>query len=172
MTRLPRFHFCLSLLLLVFATSGCGRYHLGRHAEPPFRSIYIRPASNESFAAQVQTIVSQQLREEFIRDGLLEVASESEADAVLELVLRDFERDIAATRSDDTAIAEKLRLELTAYCTLTDNRTGEIYFKNRPVQASAQSFPQNRPQHEEYQAMPVLAGEMARRISYEVLQVW
>lgn len=160
------------LLLISLLLTSCGRYHLGRHSEPPFRTIYIRPASNESFAPQIQAIVTQQLREEFIRDGLLEVTSEAEAHAVLEIVLRDFNREVAATRSEDTTLAAKLRLELTAFCTLTDNRSGEVYFNDRPVQASAQSFPQDRAQQEEYQAMPILAGEMARRISYEVLQVW
>jgi uncharacterized protein (DUF2267 family) len=159
-------------LLLLALLSGCGRYQLGRHAEPPFRSIYVRPVSNETFAPQVQAILSQQLREQFLRDGLLQVESESEADAVLEVVLRTFNRRIAATRPEDTTVAEKLRLELTAFCTLTDSRTGQVYFENRPVLATAQSFPQDRPQQEEFQAMPVLAGDMARRITYEVLQVW
>lgn len=158
--------------LLLAQLSGCGRYHLGRHAEPPFRSVYVRPASNESYAPQVQAIISQQLREYFVRDGLLQVESEGEADAVLEVVLRDYRRRVAATRTEDTELAEKLRHELAALCTLTDARTGQIYFKDRLVHGTADSFPRDRPLQGEFQAMPVLAGDMARRISLEVLQVW
>jgi hypothetical protein len=161
---------CLAIALSLLA--GCARYNLGRHAEPPFRSIYIKPASNESFAPQVQTLISQQVREHFIRDGLLQVENEADADAVLEIVLRNYQRNVAATRTDDTAVAEKLRLELMAYCTLVDNRTGKVYFRDRPVAGVAQAFPRDRAQQEEFQAMPILAGDMARRISYEVLQVW
>jgi len=173
MSRSARFVFSLLLAIcLLSLLAGCGRYHLGRHAEPPFRSIYIRPASNDSFAPQVQAIISQQLREQFIRDGLLQVETEGEADAVLEIVLRNYRRDVAATRTDDTAVAEKLRHRLIAVCTLTDARTGQVYFRDRRVEGAADSFPGERPIQGEFQAMPVLAGDMARRISAEVLQVW
>lgn len=161
----------LGLLTLLFA-SGCGRYQLGRHAEPPFRSIYIRPVANDTFAAQAQAILSHQLRNQFIRDGLLEVDNERDADAVLEVVLHQFDRRVAATRAEDTEVAEKLELDLLAHCTLVDNRSGEVYFRDRPLTATAESFPQDRPQQAEFQAMPVLAERLARQIAYQVLQVW
>lgn len=159
-------------LLIGLLTTGCARYQLGRHAEPPFRSIYVKPVSNASFAPQAQAILTRQLRENFLHDGLLQVENEADADAVLVIVLRDFDRQIAATRVEDTELADKLRLELLADCTLLDNRTGRIYFENRPVSATVDTFPGDRSQQAEYQAMPVLTRNLARRISYEVLQVW
>lgn len=162
----------LAGLLVSLLSSGCGRYQLGRHVEPPFRSIYIKPVSNTSFAPQAQAILSLQLREDFLLDGLVLAAHEGDADAILEITLRNFDRQIAATRQDDTEIAEKIRLALSASCTLLDRRTGRVYFKDRPVSATADSFPDDRSQQAQYQSMPVLTRNLARRISYEVLQVW
>lgn len=152
--------------------SGCGHYQLGRDAKPPFRSIYIKPAVNESFAPQAQALLTMQIREALIRDGLLEVLDEGKADAVLEVTLKNFDRHVAATRTTDTGLAEKLRLELTAHCTLSDNRSSKIYFKNRSVNAASDAFPQENPAGAEFQSMSVLTDRLARRIAYEVLQVW
>lgn len=175
MTRLRQRCFpflILAGLVAAVLAGGCSRYQFGRYAEPPFRSVYVKPAANATFAPQSQALLTLQLREAFIHDGLLQVENEARADAVLEIVLSDFERDVAATRQTDTEIADKLRLELTALCTLSDNRTGKIYFEKRPVSATADAFPGDRSQQAEYQAMPVLTRNLARRISYEVLQVW
>lgn len=162
---------CLLVVTLAFL-SGCARYQLGRHAEPPFHSIYVQPVSNASFAPQAQAVLTLQLREAFLHDGLVQVENLDEADAVLRIVLKDFQRRVAATRVEDTALAEKLRLQLEADCTLTDARSGEVYFENRPVTATADSFPEERSQQAEYQTMPILTHNLARRIAYEVLQVW
>lgn len=165
-----------SLFLLVLTSilifSGCASYQLGRHAEPPFRSIYVKPVANASFAPQAQALLTTQIREAFLHDGLIEVETEDQADAVLEVVLREFERHVAATRSDDTGVADKLRLDLRADCTLSDSRTGQVYINKRPIIATADSFPQESSQQAEFQNMPVLTNNLARRIVYEVLQVW
>lgn len=165
--------FGVALLLGCLALpGGCSHYQLGRHAEPPFQSVYVKPVSNASFAPQAQAILTLQIREAFLHDGLLQVDNEDEADATLEIVLVDFRSRVAGSRVEDTEIAEKLRLELGANCTLSDSRTGKVYFKDRPVSATADSFPGDRSQQAEYQAMPVLTQNLARRIAYEVLQVW
>lgn len=163
------------LLLLVLATfvlSGCGHYQLGRDAKPPFRSVYVEPVVNESFAPQAQALLTTQIREALIHDGLLEVRGKGEADAVLTVVLKNFEREVAATRTDDTGLAEKLRLDLAAEITLSDRRSGETYMLRRNVSATADAFPEESATRAEYQSMPVLTHNLARRIAYEVLQVW
>lgn len=157
---------CLALL------SGCANYRLGRHAEPPFRSIYIKPVANESFAPRAQALLTSQIADIFARDGLVQVATVENAEAILEVTLIDFERHITATRADDTAIASKLRLELVANCTLIDGRNGRVFFENRRITASAGAFPGEAGLQSEFQEMPVLTRNLARRIAHEVLQVW
>lgn len=170
--RSPVSFLLMAGLIFALLASGCARYQLGRQAEPPFRSIYVLPVSNASFAPQAQAILTQQIREAFLHDGLVRVENEDKADAVLEVVLKDFQENVVATRAEDSVLAEKLRLELVADCTLTDSSSGKIYFEDRPVSAAADSFPEDRSQQAEFRAMPVLTQNLARRITYEVLQVW
>lgn len=170
--RQPAILLVFTCLFSALLLGGCGRYQLGRNAEPPFRSVYVKPVSNASFAPQAQALLTTQVREAFLHDGLVQVRTEDEADAVLEIVLQDFRRTVAATRIEDTGLAEKLRLELRADCTLSDSRTGQVYFKNRLMTATADSFPEESSQQAEFQTMPTLTQNLARRIAYEVLQVW
>ena len=53
--------------VLVGLLSACKSYHLGSPTEIPFKSIYIKPVSNKSYAPQAQAIVSAMLRENFIQ---------------------------------------------------------------------------------------------------------
>lgn len=180
-TNLPPAHPALLLLAFLAILAGCaGPYQLGRHSEPPFRSVYVKPISNESYAPQVHALLSSRIAEEIARDGLVRIASEHDADATLEVVVRDYTRRIAATRPEDTVIAAKLDLNLVANCTLTDNRTGKIYFQNRQVEANSHFYPehpddQRFPQSallSEHQSMPILASNLARDISRTILQTW
>ncbi|MEC7487151.1 MAG: hypothetical protein VYE55_02485, partial [Verrucomicrobiota bacterium] len=49
--------------------AGCQSYQLGDPTQLDFRSIYIKPVTNDSFAPQVQALLSSKIRELFIRDS-------------------------------------------------------------------------------------------------------
>ena len=171
----------VAALALLF--SGCASYHLGSSAELPFKSIYVRPAANEGFAPQAQSVLSGQIREAFIRDGRLQlVADEAEADAVLEVTITDYSRSSAVRDSGDTVRATDFDLRLEASASLYDNAGGRYFFKGRQVSergaayvgnpysaaiGDAQGFSQA-----EYQAMPRLTRGLARKIADEVLGAW
>ena len=165
----------LAVLLTAFAAAsmtGCASYQLGRHEEPPFRTLYVSPVANDSFAPQAQAVLSGQIADHFLRDGLVRISNGDSADVTLEVRLVEYRQDTAATLADDTTLAGVLRLELWADCTLRDNRTGQVYFENRRVTAETRVYPRGRAQEVRDMEMPVLTGKLARRIGYEVLQVW
>jgi hypothetical protein len=174
----------LALLLLVVLSlaSGCAAYQLGAPAELPFKTVYIRPASNHSYAPQAQAIVSSQLREHFIRDGRLKlVTSAKAADAVLTVNLTDYKRRGGARRSTDTVVASDFVTSLSADISLYNSYKGDYFFENRRISDHTRTYIENpyatglstqAYQQSEYQAMPVLARELARKIADEVLSVW
>lgn len=176
--RITRGKWAKSLLFPLFITAlalwagGCASYQPGRQAEPPFRTLHLAPVVNESFAPQAQALLTNQIAEHFLRDGTVRLAGEDLADATLQVKLVDFRQTTAATRPDDTGLAGQLRLELAAECTLTDNRTGKVYFENRPVGTEIRIVPGQTAQEAQYVEMPVLTRGLARRIGHEVLQVW
>lgn len=173
----------LTLFTVAFI-SGCKSYQLGNPVELPFESIYIKAVTNDSFAPQAQALLSAQIRETFIRDGRIQVLSKAEAaDAVLFVNLSEYKRRAAARQSVDTAVAAGFSLTLVSEVSLFDQNKGDYFFQNRVIQKSANAFvndPYAAPAatqtqdflQSEYQAMPRLTRELARRIADEVLSPW
>jgi hypothetical protein len=185
-TTLPNSFARGSVALLFFVVlglfSGCASYQLGAPAELPFETIYIRPASNDSFAPQAQAIVSGQLRQHFIRDGRTRlVTNEEAADAVLTVNLAEYNRRGGARRSSDTVVASDFDISLAADISLYNPNKGDYFFEDRRITDHTKTYIENpyatglrtqAYQQSEYQAMPVLARGLARNIADEVLSVW
>jgi len=165
------------------ALAGCANYQLGSPAKLPFDSIYIRPAANESFAPQVQKLVSAELRQRFIRDGRVRVvANPGAADAVLDVTLTNYGRESVSRRPEDTVTAIDFRLDMDASVSLYDNANDRYFFEGRTLSndtfAYANNPFSNAPQNSqdfnqaEFQVMPDLARGLARKIADEVLGAW
>ncbi len=180
-TSLIRALIGLASIVVLSLFTGCANYQLGSSAEIPFKSIYIKPASNHSFAPQAQPIVSAQIRETFIRDARVKlVANEEDADAVLYVDLTEYDRRAGARNSNDTVIANDFDIRLTAEIALFDQSKGDYLFKKRSIQADTRAYIGNPYtegeiisfQQSERQAMTQLAREIARKITDEVLSPW
>jgi len=171
-------------LLSAACISGCKSYQFGNAAELPFQSIYIKPVSNDSFAPQAQALLSAQIRDAFIRDGRAKlVTSEEAADAVLLINLTEYDRRAAARQSQDTAIGANFDLTLVAEVSLYNQNKGDYFFKDHVIKESSMAYVNNpyatlaTPQTQdflqsEYQAMPLLTRDLARKIADEVLSPW
>ena len=181
LTKILRVANIISLCLLTFITGGCQSYQLGDPAQLEFKSIYIKPATNDSFAPQVQSLLSAQVRELFIRDSRSKVLNnQKEADVILIVNLIDYKRSTAARQADDSTLARSFDLNLYAQVSLFDQNSGSYLFEDRLIkqkysvyannlfeQAQSQSLVQA-----EYQAMPGLVRKLARKIADEVLSPW
>lgn len=176
--------FALLALWVAGFLGGCQSYQFGNPTELPFTSIYIKPATNDSFAPQAQALLSSQIREAFIRDGRTRlVTSEEDADAVLLVNLTEYDRKAAARRRDDTALARDFDLILSAEVSLFNQNKGDYYFRGRMLEERSNAYADNpyaAPGTEqtqdflqaEYQAMPRLTRDLARKIADEVLSPW
>lgn len=181
----------LSTLGLVAATlallSGCASYKLGSSAEIPFETIYIQPATNDSFAPQAQPIVSSQLRQAFIRDGRVKLVTKPEdADAVLTVNLTDYKRNSASRSTVDSERASDFDITLESEVSLYNQRSGDYYFEERTLLERTNAYVRNPYVEEgnlsvqnldayhqgEREAMPRLARDLARQIADEVLSAW
>jgi len=170
-----------ALFVTLGMLSACKHYRLGSPATIPFKSIYIAPVSNQSYAPQAQTIVSAMLRENFIRDARVKVVANKEnADAILFVDLTDYERDSTARSQQDTAVADSFDLRLKANFSLLNQQTDTYFFTNHSAQATTNAYTSNpydnNPtiefQLSERQAMEQLARDLARKISNEILNPW
>jgi hypothetical protein len=172
------------MIACAVAAQSCANYHLGAGPAPSFATIYIEPSKNKTTLAQTQAQLSAMIREAFIRDGRVEVVDDaSEADATLEVTLTRYRRDNAANREDDTGLARKFTLRLTATCSLRDNRSGRMLFDGRTIEVQREAFvdnglgsvpfgTSNDQQQSEYNTFPLLADQLSRQLTHAVLDVW
>jgi PBP1b-binding outer membrane lipoprotein LpoB len=164
----------MGMVFLVMAGTGivgCANYKLGKYSKTPFSSITVQPIENETFAAQAQSILNQQLNDSLAQESGLRVAATG-GQATLRVRITSYTHTVSATRSDDTVLGSSYTLRMTALCTLTDNNTGEVYFKDREIRASADAHVTGNYSSTEYQTMPIITRELARKIKDSVVSTW
>lgn len=168
-----RAFFFICLTGLLFAT-GCSNYRLGTAAELKFRTIHIEPVINATQAPQVVAMVSTQIREAFLHDPrVVLVNTTEEADVTLSVKLVRYARDSQTRQSNDTGLTRKFDVILAGEATLRDNRSNELVFEKRKVQAVRQIFTDNGQQLQaEYNNVPLLAETLAKNVLGATLDVW
>jgi hypothetical protein len=164
---------CLGLMVGMLGMAGCASYRLGTGSSPKFATLYISPVVSETLLPQARTLVTGAVREAFIKDGRVTlVDNAAEADAVLEIALALYERLIAVARPEDTGIARRFDVTLEARATLTDNRTKQPYFTRRQLDAKRGVFTDSGLIPSEYQALPLLAEQLASEAVHATLDTW
>ena len=157
-------------LLLLFG--GCNSYRLGSPGEPGFSTIHIAAVDNLSFAPQSTAVLTTEMRNRFAADGRVRVVERERAEVVLEVTLMDYRRRPAATRPEDTGLSYSHQIDLTARVSLVEARSGRILIQDRVITADRLAIAANSLQESEYQTLPILARDLARRIVQTVLDPW
>lgn len=168
-----KFAFASLTFLLTLLISGCSHYGLGPVNEVPFSTLYVEPARNQSFSAQTQALLTQQVIEAFTRDGTVRiVACEEDADATLSITIDDLIKNISATSETDTRVAKAFDVTLVATISLYDNCDNSSYFCDHCVRATLETFVNNSFQQAEFETLPELTRKLAQNIRDAVLSVW
>ena len=82
-------------------------------------------------------------------------------------MIRDFGR-----RADDTGLARKFNVTLTAACTLRDPRTGRILWTDRRISVRREVFTDSGQLQAEYQTLALLTEALAARITSDLVETW
>ena len=171
----------LLTLLLAGAGVGCANYRLGTGANLPVRTLYVETVENASGVPQAVVLFTNQLREALLRDGRVRlVDSAADADAALFVKLTRYGREVATVLPNDTGLARKFHLTLDATASLRDDRSGKVFFADRPLVARRQAYTDDpgasgqfgNQRQSEYQALPLLAESLAQAAARSVLDVW
>ena len=168
--------------VLAFA-AGCSHYELGTEGRLAFQLPVCEGGFHQGlWCREAQTTVSSHLRDDFEKDGRVTLVNSAEAaDATLEVVIVDYHHEIAAVREQDTGLAAKFAVTLSANCTLWDNRSGRPFFENRLIKAQRAVFTDSGDPssslvgdqlQSEYNTMPLLAETLANNVVHTVLDVW
>ena len=163
----------LAAPLLLLLPTACQTYQLGLPEGPPFQSVHVAVVKNDTYAPQMQGHMTRAVREAFATGGSpVRLGNEGVADATLEITLDKYFRKGATFNPRDTGEPASFNLNLSAKATLVDNRTGDVYFKDRPFRQTIQSFGTDQLPERERQNLPLLARNLASNIYEDVTTVW
>lgn len=163
----------LAGLTLATLLGGCAHYRLGTGSAPAFRSVHIAPVDSRLALPQAAALLSTRLREAVLRDARVNLRPDSgAADAALTVTLVDYRREIAAARADDTGLARKFNVTLTAACTLRDPRTGHATWTDRRISVRREVFTDSGQLQAEYQTLALLTEALAARITSDLVETW
>lgn len=173
------------LLIALGIMVGCGgRYQWGHPGQLEFQTVHVLPIVNESFAPQAHVLLAGQIRDYLLRDGRVRlVNSPDAADALVEVSLVDYRRTGGTRDPNDTTRVITTDLQLQAAVSLLKGDTNNSWFSNRLVSASSSVYASNLFDNSvgasrqdtleaEFQEMPNLTRELARRIADEILNAW
>ncbi len=163
----------IGFLSSVLWLAGCAGYQLGTGGAPKFATLFIAPVGSETMLPQAQALVTTQLRQAFLRDGRVTLAnSAAAADAVLQVTLTAYGREVTVSRQNDTGLARRFEVTLKAQATLTDNRTKQVLFARRTLTAQRGVFTDSGLVPAEYETLPLLAELLAKEATHAALDTW
>lgn len=158
------------LLLIVLHLSGC--YHWGSPGELPFATLYIAPVENDTYIPQAQSLVSSQLRKQFLREGRILLDNKDQADAILYTTLTTYTTSTAATQEKETGLPRSFSFGLTASISLYSVKEQKMLINQQSISSSVVTQIDGGAQLAEYQSIPTLAQELALKVKETVLNPW
>lgn len=171
-TQIPgglRIGLWLLALVCVIGTAGC-QYKLGSGSPRVLDSIAVKPVLNDTHVPQFEPLLDGQIREKLLEGGM-RIVPESAADAILQVRVTGYERDLSSVRSDDSGLALSYGLRMKAEVTLT-LANGDLLLDRVPVEIHREAFVESGAQVAEYQTLPVIARDLAERIRRRVMDTW
>lgn len=163
---------------VVTLTCSCNHYTRGLPSESsitialPFKSIYVQPVKNNSFAPQAQVLLTNQLMQGFAEAGIPVKKNPEDAGAILQVTLEHYKSYVAATKSADTFLGNSFHIDFLARVTLTGHEGGNIYLCNEPVSAEITALASEGTQEIIFHDMPALTQKLADNIKDLVLSPW
>jgi hypothetical protein len=148
----------ISTLLL----TGCMGYRLGGSRPEGVESVYLAAVVNATKEPAIEVQVTHALRQRIQFDGRLKLLnSPGQADAVIEVELKEYILRPIAFRDELQTAPEQYRMRIVANATLKDTQTGEVISESSTFGESRFFFESDLTTSKR-NALPVAAQELAR----------
>lgn len=153
------------LAALAGVFTGCA-YRVGPTNGTPAgsRSIAVMPFENQTLEPRVTENIANTLRAQLQQEGTYQLARSSDADVVVRGVVREISREEQSFQPRDVRTLRDYRLEITAHVTAVERGTGKTLL-DRDVRGHTTLRVVEDLASAERQAMPLLAGNLARNIT-------
>ena len=164
--------YLLNGLLATLFLSGCMGYRLGGTRPEGIETVFVAPVVNQTAEPAIELQVTHALRQRIQFDGRLKlVNSADEADAVMEVVLTDYQLRAIAYRDDLKTTAEQYRIRITAESSLLDTKTEKVVSESKTYGETTFHFESDLTTSKR-SALPRAAQELAKFIVDDLVEQW
>ena len=159
---------------LMLTCHGCAHmgYSLGSMLPPDISSVYVPIVDNQTDEPDIESDVTTAVIGFIQRDGSLSISSESEADAVLHIVLQRYEIVPISFESDRRTAAEEYRIYLTASIALIRSADGEIIAESPGVRGESTFELAGDLTSSKLVGLPEAADDLAHDIVEKIVEYW
>ncbi len=163
--------FCAMGALLL---AGCMGYRVGSLLKGDYHSVAVvmfqnrTPRPEPGFEAQITGAIIKRLQS----DGTLQVGSQDNADIVLTGRITHYKRLPLRSTRELSSVPREYRVTITAKIEAHDRRTGAVVIKTTEVSGTADTFIGADLQSADFQALPLVADDMARRVVSLLVEHW
>ena len=165
-----RFFFWLVCFCASLALSGCA-YHLGptNGLKAGEKTIQVRPFSNTTLQPRVNDAVTESLRKQLQQDGTFRLATHDDSgDIIVTGVITEYSRRGMTYQSRDVVTVRDFRVDMTAHVIATERSTGKILL-DQNITGSTLVRAGSDLTSDERQALPLLAGDLAKKITDRIV---
>lgn len=131
------------------------------------KSISIPTFENESLKYGLEETFTRAVTDAFIEDNRLKIDNEKQADAVLQVTIKAFER--APFSYDESENVKEYKISITAEVLLKEQETEEELFKNANFSEWATYFPENEVEED---GIERVAKKFSEKILQNILESW
>lgn len=160
------------LAAMIVGLAGCTGYRLGTTLPKGIDSIYVPVFVNKSGEPLLENQATDAAKQEFQKDGTLDVMPEaSQADLLLDVVLTKVELEATRFDRDNTKTAKEYRVNIHATLTVTVTRTAKVMTK-KTIVGQTTFYPGADLNTSKREAMPKAAEDLAHKIVESAVEAW
>ena len=162
----------LAAALLLLLTAGCANYRLGSMLPDDLKTVYVPTCKNDTAEPLIEQDVTRALLSQIQMDGSLRVASEDDADTVLEITLTKFWLDPVAYESGKSSTANQYRMSIKASFVLRRRADNSVVVDSPSVTGWYDfDFAGDMTSSKNIALRPA-AEDLGRRIVSQIVQYW
>ena len=151
---------------------GCAGYHVGTVTAHNFQSVSVPMFRNRTLRPQLEAQITNAITKRIQEDGTVRVESSPDADVVLDGEVTHYERNSLRFLQSETRIPREFEIVITVRVEAKDRRTGETVLKPTEIVGKTDVFIGADQQSSEFQALPLVADDIARRVVGLLVENW
>jgi hypothetical protein len=152
--------------------TGCLGYHVGPVMKGNYRSVAVPMFKNKTYKPQLEAQVTNGIIKRLQTDGTLRVDSMDNADIILTGEIIRYYRSMLRAEQTEADAPREFRIYIDARVEAHDRVTGRQIFGPTVVTGSADTFIGTDLEASEYQALPLIADDLARQVAGMLVESW